>query len=81
MNDIQFTEDDVGKDVVRAGGDQVGIVTTVEAGTARVEPDPGLTTMIKTRLGWEDETESTYPLQEAAIDTVTDDEIRLRDDF
>jgi len=70
-------EGDEGKAVVR-GDDKVGIVTEVRAGTAYVDPDPGLTDKLKAELGWADAGEDTYPLQEAAIDTVTDDEIRLK---
>ena len=72
------TDDAVGKDVVDAAGDKIGIVTAVEHGTARVESDPGLTDKLKTMLGWEDTDEDAFPLQEVAIATVTDDAIRLR---
>ncbi|WP_135824827.1 PRC-barrel domain containing protein [Halorussus ruber] len=73
----QFSEDDEGKSVV-VDGDEVGIVSEVEHGTAYVEPDPGITDKIKAKLDWGDRDEDTYPLQEQAVDTVTDDEIRLR---
>jgi len=76
----QFTDDDVGKDVVNAAGETVGIVADIEHGTAHVEPDPGITDTIKARLGWSDTGENTYPLQEEAIDRITDDEIRLSQD-
>lgn len=75
-----ITDDDEGKSVVTADGEQVGIVADVEFGTARVEPDPGLTDELKAKLGFGDTDEDTYPLQEERIETVTDDEIRLRDD-
>ena len=77
----EITDDDEGKHVVDAHGETVGIVTAVEHGTAHVDPDPGITDRIKTTLGWEERDEDTYPLQEEAIDTVTDDEIRLRGDL
>ncbi|WP_226041320.1 hypothetical protein [Natrinema sp. DC36] len=77
----QITEDDVGKSVVNADGDEVGMITTVEHGTAHVEPDPGITDSIKATLGWGDSGEDTYPLQEEAIGRVTDDEIRLERDL
>jgi len=73
----QFSEDDEGKSVV-VDGNEVGIVSEVEHGTAYVEPDPGITDKIKAKLDWGDRDEDTYPLQEQAVDTVTDDEIRLR---
>ena len=73
----EMSEHDEGKKVV-ADGDQVGIVSEVEHGTAYVEPDPGITDKVKSKLGWGDRDEDTYPLQEESIDTVTDDEVRLK---
>ncbi|MFC6767381.1 hypothetical protein [Natrinema soli] len=77
----QITDDDVGKSVVNADGDEVGMVADVQHGTAHVEPDPGITDSIKATLGWGDSGEDTYPLQEEAIGRVTDDEIRLERDL
>ncbi|WP_424016414.1 PRC-barrel domain containing protein [Halorientalis pallida] len=80
METVQITEDDVGKTVVDENGDEVGIVSAVRHGTAYVDPDPGITTRIKTALGWEEiDDEDGYPLQEETVDDVTDDEIRLTD--
>lgn len=72
-----ITGDAVGKDVVDVENDKIGIVTAVKHGTARVDPDPGLTDKFKAKLNWEDADQEAYPLQEEAIKTVTDDEIRL----
>lgn len=80
MSSAQITDDHVGADVVNGDGEQVGIVSAVEHGTAQVDPDPGITEKLKTTLGWE-ATDGTYPLQEQAVETVTDDEIRLRSDL
>ena len=74
-----ITENAEGKTVVR-DGDTIGVVTEVDHGTAYVEPDPGLTEKVRGMLGWSDD-EDAYPLQESAIDVVTDDEIRLRSDL
>lgn len=71
------TDDDEGKKVVR-GTDTVGRVVDVEHGTAYVDPDPGLTDTVKSKLGWGDADEDTYPLQDETIEEITDDEIRLR---
>jgi hypothetical protein len=82
MQTVQFNDDDVGKTVVDGNGADVGIITAVEHGTAYVDPDPGLTTNITAALGWEHiDEEDGYPLQEQAVATVTDDEIRLRSDL
>lgn len=73
----QITDSDEGKSVVR-NETTVGIVTTVEHGTAYVEPDPGLTDRLMARLGWGDIDEDTFPLQEEDVADVTDEEIRLQ---
>lgn len=72
-----FTEDDEGKSVVNDQGEDVGIIADVEHGTAYVNPDPGVTDKIKSKLGWDDRGEDTYPLQEESVESVTDDEVRL----
>jgi len=81
MSTAQMTDDDVGKTVVTEDGTEVGIVSGYRYGTAYVDPDPGLTTKLKTKLGWEDTDDDGYPLQQEAVDAVTDDEIRLRSDL
>ncbi len=73
----QITDDDEGKKVVDENGDQVGIVSDVEHGTAHIDPNPGLTDKVKSKLGWGDTDEETYPLQEELVSSVTDDEVRL----
>jgi len=82
MSTVQITDDDIGKDVINAEGDSVGIVSAVRHGTAYVDPDPGIKTKLTAALGWDDiDDEDGYPLQERAIATVTDDQIRLRSDL
>lgn len=66
-----------GKKVVH-GKDTVGRVVEVRHGTAYVDPDPGITETVMSKLGWADADEDTYPLQESSIEEITDDEIRLR---
>lgn len=73
-----ITEKDEGKRVLDGDGNMVGMVKSVEHGTAYIDPDPGMTDKLKSKFGWGDADEDTYPLQEESIDTVTDDEIRLR---
>lgn len=81
MDRTNVTEDDEGKQVVNFRGDKVGVVTGVENGSAHVDPDPGMTDQIRSKLGWNDPNQSDYKLQEDRIDQVTDDEIRLKDDI
>lgn len=75
----EVTEDDKGKRVVNARGETIGMVTGYRNGAARVDPDPSITEKIRSRLGWDsDADDDEYVLQEAQIDEITDDEIRIR---
>ena len=78
MERTNITDDDEGKRVVNATGEKVGMVTGVRAGTAYVDPDPGITDSIRSKLGWGDVDQGDFALQESRIDTITDDEIRLK---
>jgi hypothetical protein len=73
-----FSDDDEGKRVVNANGDRIGIVQSVERGTAHVDPDPGVTDTIKSKLGWGDSDAETYALDDDTVDSITDDEVHLR---
>lgn len=82
METIHFTDDDVGKTVVNGNGEEVGLVSAVKHDTAYVDPEPGIKTKITAALGWENiDDEDGYPLQEEAVSTVTDDQIRLKSDL
>lgn len=69
------TDDAEGKPVVHDDR-AVGVVTTVEEGTAYVEPDSGISEEIRATLGWSDGQE-VYPLPETAIAEVAAGEVRL----
>lgn len=81
MQEMNFTDADVGKRVVNSKGKKVGLVTEIRNGTAYVDPDVSMFDTIKAKLGWEDADEDAYPLQDAAVASVTDDEIRLVEGF
>lgn len=72
-----LTEDDQGKRVVDRSGETIGMIEEVQAGTAYVDPHPGLVDKIKAALDWGDVEEDTYPIDEGQIEAVTDDEVRL----
>lgn len=78
---VTFTEDDVGKTVENADGEEVGIVAAIERETAHVEPNPGILDSIRAALGWESDTSDTVPLDEDAVREVTDDVVRLEGDL
>ena len=79
--DQNISEHDEGKRVVDHEGNEIGMITNVRGGTAYVDPDPGVTKTVMSKLGWEDADQEDYPLDETRIDTITDDEIRLERDF
>lgn len=76
-----FTSDDVGKRVENANGEQIGIVGAVDPGIAYVEPDPGVTDSVKAALGWKPEQEDAIALEEAAVSEITDEVVRLREEY
>lgn len=78
MAQRMITEKDEGKRVVNASGDTIGVVSGVRDGKAYVDPDPGIGDKILSKLGWENIDDDDYPLDGAKIDTITDDEIRLK---
>jgi hypothetical protein len=77
QDDTTLTSADEGKDVVNKTGDTIGRVVEVQHGTAHVDPDPGLTDSIMSKLGWAESDEDTYQLDSSAIETVADDEIHI----
>lgn len=81
MERTTVTDDDEGKKVVNAAGETIGMVSTVRDGVAHVDPDPGIADTIRSKLGWGKADEGDYALEATRIDTVTDDEIRLKDEF
>lgn len=76
-----ITDDDQGKTVINASGQNVGLVTEVRSGTAYVDADPGLADTIRSKLGWNKADQGDFILDEDSIESITDDEIRLLEEF
>lgn len=72
-----ISEDDEGKTVLNQEGETIGMVTSVRGDRMFVNPEPGITDRIKSKLGWEDVGEDDYVVRENDIETVTDDAVRL----
>ena len=68
--------DDEGKKVTYQG-DAVGRVVEVEGDTAYVDPDPGITETVSSKLGWADHGEDSIALHDDSIVEVTDDAVRI----
>ncbi|MFW5958404.1 MAG: PRC-barrel domain containing protein [Natronomonas sp.] len=81
MDRDYVTEDDEGKAVVDSHGEKIGMITEVRSDTAYVDADPGLADTIRSKLGWGDADKDDYPLEKNSIHTITDDEVRLKDNF
>lgn len=71
-----LTDDDEGKKVTYRD-DAVGRVVEVEGGTAYVDPDPGITETVSSKLGWADHDEDNIALHDDSIVEVTDDAVRI----
>lgn len=76
-----LSEGDEGKFLVDAADEQLGIVTKVEGNTAWVDPDPGIAESWLQVFGWGSADEDDYTVDGDAIDTVTDDELRVNADL
>lgn len=74
---VTITESEKGKKVVNQHGDPIGRVVEVEDGTAHVDPDPDITDTIMSKIGWGSDDEGTYALEPQAVDSITENEIRL----
>jgi hypothetical protein len=77
---VDLTDDAVGKTVVNATGEKMGMVTAVEADENRMYVDarPGLAERISSALGWGGPNEEDYPLGAEQIRRITDDTVELR---
>jgi len=75
----RIDEDDVGKLVADTVGRELGIVVGIEQNTAYIDPDPGLLTKLKVRLGLSSAGENAMALHENRITAVTEEAIRVTD--
>jgi hypothetical protein len=78
MSQATITDREEGKRVVNADGETIGVVSGVRGETAYVDPDPSMGERIKSMLGWEHIDDGDYPLDTDLIDTVDEDEVRLK---
>ena len=75
---MELTAEAEGKHVVDQDGTTIGTVSSVEGSRAHVHPDPGVSETIKSKLGWGNADDETYPIDEADIESVGDDEVMLK---
>ena len=74
----RFTDEDEGKRVVDDQGNVVGRVVEVAGGAAHVDPDPGMTDPVRSKLGLGSADGDTFTVDESSVEAITDDEIRIR---
>ncbi|MFC7228365.1 PRC-barrel domain containing protein [Salinirubellus salinus] len=77
---MKITADEQGKRVVNKDGETVGMVTNVDetAGKAYIDSDPNIAEKIMSRLGWDAMDADDYAIEQHQVDSITDDEIRLK---
>lgn len=77
--DDSVTIDDslVGKRVVSRDGDEIGIVSGVRSGTVYVDLDARIDDRLMAKLGWDDVSQTDYPLRAEDIVRVTADTVHL----
>ncbi|KTG10746.1 glycosyltransferase [Haloprofundus marisrubri] len=76
-----LTTEDEGKVLVDAVGEKLGLVKAVERNVAYVDPDPGITDAILAVFGREDADTDDLAVDGEYIETVSEGEIRLREDI
>lgn len=79
MARTRLTEQDEGKTVINADGEEVGIISGFRGGQAFVDPDPGITDKIMSKLGWQDTDDDDYALDSDHVEQISDDEVHLSD--
>lgn len=75
-----FEDDDEGKRVVTADGDEIGMVGRVEETRLHITPADNLSRSVRRRLGWSED-EDDYVLQKSKVDSIAGDEIHLKENL
>ena len=75
-----LTEDDAGKILVDAKGEELGIVTGVSEGVGYFDPDPSVSEGVLAAFGRASTDGDDLELPFGAVETVTDEEVRLSGD-
>lgn len=78
--EVPLSPDEVGKDVVDATGEKIGMVTDVseDGRTMYVDAHPSITERIKAALDWGGADDDDYPVDIGQIDHIERDEIKLK---
>jgi hypothetical protein len=74
------SDDDEGKTVYDASGDEVGMVVDVKGDTIYVDPHPSIADKFKSVLGWDMDEDDAHPIPGNRIARITDRRIELVDE-
>lgn len=77
---VTLKEEDEGKVLVDAAGEELGVVTEVVDNVAYVDPDPGVGEAVIAALGRADANADDLAVEGEIVEAVTDEEIRLPED-
>lgn len=75
-----LAEEDEGKVLVDAEGEELGIVAEVEGNVGYVDPNPGLGDAVLAAFGHADHDEDDLVIKDDIVAAITDEEVRLRGD-
>jgi sporulation protein YlmC with PRC-barrel domain len=73
-----FRNSDKGKQVMTADGEMVGTVEDIEGEQAHIRPQANLSESVRDTLGWTDEGEDLYPIDNSSVASFSGNEIHLR---
>lgn len=74
---VTLKEEDEGKVLVDAEGEELGVVTEVKDNVAYVDPDPGVGEAVMATFGRADANPDDLAVEGEKIDSVTDEELHL----
>ena len=78
---VTLKEEDEGKVLVDAEGEELGVVTEVADNVAYVDPDPGVGEAVMAAFGRADSNADDLAVEGEKIDSVTDEELHLPADI
>lgn len=74
---VEFSDSDEEKVVLDSDGTEIGVVDDVRNGSAYVRPLADIESTTRAELGWGGDDRDAYRLQDARVESVTNDEIWL----
>lgn len=76
-----FTDDEIGKLVESAAGEELGVITAIDRETAYVELEEGVADSTRAALGWEGPAGDVVALPGDSVGRITEDAVRLESEL